>query len=301
MMKTESVPEISVVMAIRNEERYIETALESICSQDGVSFEVLVVDDASTDKTWEIVSGLSQRWPCIRLGRNPGRGKVAAFNNGVAQSRGRFVCLFAGDDVMPPGSLAARREGTRPDSDDRAICSLSKIKTMSDDPRYDGHVVPRAKGRGNPSGQSPLMNRRMIEQLFPVPDNLPNEDTWLAIAFSHLPDLEIRHTDIICCNWRMHSGNTYNHTMPHAQFKQRMESRWHAHEIFYGKFADILSPNARLCLERQIRCNHAYARGSLWGVMFSGASLKDRLRALGTINPLFYGLRKRFYGLLSGW
>jgi glycosyltransferase involved in cell wall biosynthesis len=300
-MKTETAPGISVVMAIRNEQKYIAIALESICTQEGVSLEVLVVDDGSTDQTWDIVAELGRRWPCIRQMRNPGQGKVTAFNYGVAESRGRFVCLFAGDDVMPPGSLAARRESVRPDSDERCICSLSKIKTMSDNPRYNGHVVPRAKGRGNSSGQSPLMNRRAVALLFPVPESLPNEDTWLEIAFSCLPGLEIRHTDIICCNWRMHAGNTYNHTMPHAQFKQRMETRWRAHEIFHETFSKVMLPDGRQRLERRIKCNQAYARGSILGVIFSGAHLKDRLAALGTINPFFFSLRRRFYGLLSGW
>ncbi len=300
-MTTDFTPEVSVVMAIRNEQEYIVAALESICAQEGVTLEVVVVDDGSTDPTREIVAELAQRRQGIRLESNPGRGKVAAFNHGVEQSRGRFVCLFAGDDVMPPGSLRARWEVTQPDSADCPVCSLSKIKTLSADARYDGHVVPRAKGRGNPSGQSPLMNRRAVSLLFPVPDTLPNEDTWLEIAFSHLAELEVRHTDTICCLWRVHAGNTYNHTMPHAQFKQRMENRWRAHDLFLAKFSGRMTPEVRHRLERAIACNRAYARGSIWGVWFSGTGLKDRLRALGTLNPFFFGLRRRFYGFFSGW
>lgn len=300
-MKAAPLPEVSVVMAIRNEQEYISVALESICTQEGVELEVLVVDDGSTDRTWSIVSELAAKWPSIRQERNPGRGKVAAFNHGVALSRGRFVCLFAGDDVMPPGSLAARWEITRHASDQHPVCSLAKIKTLSSDPRYNGHVVPRAKGRGNPSGQSPLMNRAAVDLLFPVPEILPNEDTWLEIAFSHLSVLEVRHTDIICCNWRMHAGNSYNLTMPHAQYKQRMESRWKAHDFFDARFAGMMCPEARRRLALRRVCNHAYARGSIVGVLFSGAGLKDRLRALGTINAFFYGVRRRFYGLFTGW
>jgi glycosyltransferase involved in cell wall biosynthesis len=300
-MNAEFTPEVSVVMAIRNEQRYVGIALESICGQDGVSLEVVIVDDGSTDQTGEIVTSLARRWPQIRPMRNLGKGKVAAFNHGVRESRGRFVCLFAGDDVMPPGSLKARWDATHPGSDDRPVCSLSKIRTLCDDPKYDGHVVPRAKGRGNPSGQSPLMNRPAIELLFPVPESLPNEDTWLEVAFSHLPGLEVRHTDIICCHWRMHAGNTYNHTMPAEQFKQRMESRWIAYELFLEKFGSRMESEGLRQLSRRIACNQAYARGSILGVLFSGAGLKDRLRALASINSFFFGLRRRFYGLLSGW
>lgn len=288
-------------MAVRNEREYIAIALESICAQEGVSFEVVVVDDRSTDETWEIIAALGAKLPMIRALRNPGQGKVSAFNFGVAQARGRCVCLFAGDDVMPPGSLAARWRVVQPGSESACVCGLSKIRTLSSNPKYDGHVVPRAKGRGNPSGQSPLMNQRLVDRIFPVPEVLPNEDTWLEIAFSHLQDMEVRHSDIICCHWRIHAGNTYNHTMAHAAFKQRMENRWRAYELFDAKFASSMRPEDRRRLKGLIACSDAYRRGSIWGVVVSGAGLKDRLRALATINPFFYGLRRRFYGLLSGW
>src|SRR5690349_18216650 len=100
--------DVSVVMAVKNEQRYLESALRSVCSQSGVSLEVVLVDDGSTDDTHAIASRLLAELPMLKLHRNPGQGKCAAFNFGVRNSRGRFVCLFAGDDIMPEGSLATR-------------------------------------------------------------------------------------------------------------------------------------------------------------------------------------------------
>lgn len=293
--------QISVVMAVKNESRYINSALTSILAQQGVGFEVVVVDDHSEDDTFEQVTKLAESDDRLRLLRNPRKGKVAAFNTGVERARGRFVCLFAGDDIMPEGSLAARWDVVKDFNDGDQICGLYKIKTISEDKKFDGQVVPRAKGKGNFSGQSPLMSRPLVARIFPVPEELPNEDTWLAAALQFLPGITIFHSDVICCLWRMHSGNTYNMGMNFDDYRQRVVHRLRAYSLLNGRFDQEINGVSRDALCNMVAAIEHHNSGNVCGLILSSISSIEKLRLLRTINPFLYNLRRRYYKLFSGW
>ena len=103
---------------------------------------------------------------------------------------------------------------------EKPIAGLYKILTISENKKFNGKLFPKRKGQGSLSGQSPLMNRSTIDLLFPVPDSLPNEDTWLEVAFRHTNLVDLYHSDVICCYWRMHEGNSQNMAMPYAIYKK---------------------------------------------------------------------------------
>ncbi|WP_018127117.1 glycosyltransferase family 2 protein [Balneola vulgaris] len=293
--------DVSVVLAVYNEEKYVSETLESILSQTGLDFEVLVVDDNSTDSTAEIIKSYENNHENIRYIKNTSKGKVSAFNLGVLLAEGKYKCLFAGDDIMPEGSLLNRLKVAKRLNENTPGTGLYKIKTFSEDPKFDGKVVPKRKGKGNPSGQSPLMNEKLVELLFPVPEELPNEDTWLEIAFSHLNQIQIIHSDVICCFWRVHEGNTYNLNMSVYDYKERLLKRWYAFEIFYENFSEQLSESGKEMIKERIKCNAYYENGKFLKILFSKLAFIEKLRMISTINPFFFGLRKGFYGILSGW
>ncbi|MEJ7928431.1 glycosyltransferase family 2 protein [Ramlibacter sp. AN1015] len=294
-------PEVSVVVAARNEAKHLHEALESILRQDGVSFEVVFVDDHSTDDTLAIATALMPAYSHLKVVRNPGRGKCAAFNYGVAQATGRFVCIFAGDDIMPAGSLALRWSQVRNLSDVAPAVGLSKLKTFSSIAKFDGHVVPRAPGKGALSGVSPLMNRPAVSMIFPVPESLPNEDTWMELAILHFHGWTIVHSDVICCCWRVHAGNSINMSLPFQEYNKKLTSRMAALRLFYVKYKDMLTMENKLLLEAKVQCEERRAGGSVIGVIRSRVALIDKLRALSVTNSFMYGVRSRLYGLLSGW
>lgn len=100
-------PRITVLMAARNAEKTIGTAIASVLAQTGVALELLVIDDASTDATAEIAARAAQGDPRLRLIRQqaPG-GAYAARNAGLAQARGDWVTLHDADDWAHPERLA---------------------------------------------------------------------------------------------------------------------------------------------------------------------------------------------------
>ena len=93
---------ISIIIPAWNALRWLPETLASVMSQKGVLFEVVLVDDGSTDGTADYVS---QEWPEIRLVRSENRGVSHARNLGTAEAHGDFVKYLDADDVLLPGAL----------------------------------------------------------------------------------------------------------------------------------------------------------------------------------------------------
>ena len=93
-------PHVTVVVAAYNGEAFLREALESIFAQDFESFEVVFVDDGSTDGTGEI----ARAFP-VEYVRQENQGLPAARNAGLAVARGELVAFADDDDVLPPYKL----------------------------------------------------------------------------------------------------------------------------------------------------------------------------------------------------
>jgi glycosyltransferase involved in cell wall biosynthesis len=99
-------PLVSVVCLCFNHERFVEEAITSVLHQSYPNIEVIVVDDASTDGSRDIIEKLVSRYAKVKyfpLSQNVGN--CRAFNCGLAQATGSFVIDFATDDVMLPDRI----------------------------------------------------------------------------------------------------------------------------------------------------------------------------------------------------
>jgi glycosyltransferase involved in cell wall biosynthesis len=293
--------DVSVVIAVKNEALHVEEAVRSVLVQSGLEFECIVVNDNSTDATGDILAKLASEYPRLRVFDNPKKGKNSAFNYGMNFARGRYATLFAGDDLMPQGSLRGRLDAVLAVGDQEYVLGLCKIQTMSDDPKFNGHVVPKSKGRGSLTGLSYFMSRAVRAKIFPVPEHLPNEDTWMELAYHAFTQWVRVHSDIIGCHWRMHAGNSINMKSDFAEYNRKYTLRMTAIQMFYDQHCHELDDAAQLDLRMRAKCEKARARGSIVGVLCNGAPLIERLRALSTTNAFFYNLRRSLYGFFSGF
>jgi glycosyltransferase involved in cell wall biosynthesis len=100
-----SGPAVSVVVAVRDGERYLAEALDSVLGQRPAPAEVVVVDDGSTDGTADV---LARYGDAVRVERQPASGLAAALNRGVATADGDVVGFCDADDRWLPGKLAAQ-------------------------------------------------------------------------------------------------------------------------------------------------------------------------------------------------
>ena len=93
------MPEVSIVMPTYNRADTIGRAIDSVLRQTLQDWELLVVDDGSTDATCALVEGLDVR---IKLIRQENRGCYVARNNGLRNSRGRYITFLDSDDEWQP-------------------------------------------------------------------------------------------------------------------------------------------------------------------------------------------------------
>lgn len=95
-----TVPKVSVVMSVFNDERYVGEAVDSILNQTFRDFEFIIINDGSTDHTGEILS--AYRDARIRLFDQKNRGLTPSLNRGIALARGEYIARMDGDDVSNP-------------------------------------------------------------------------------------------------------------------------------------------------------------------------------------------------------
>jgi teichuronic acid biosynthesis glycosyltransferase TuaG len=101
------VPRVSIVVPVWNQECFLGECLESALAQTYLDRVLVFVDDGSTDRTPEILSGFGER---IRASRQENGGFAAALNNGIARSTGEYVAWLSSDDLFLPTKIERQVE-----------------------------------------------------------------------------------------------------------------------------------------------------------------------------------------------
>ena len=95
-----------MTIPVLNGEKYLDQAVESVLAQTYESWELLIVDDGSTDRSKEIAERFARDWPRkIIVLDHPGRenrGMIASRNLGLSRSRGQYIARLDADDVLQP-------------------------------------------------------------------------------------------------------------------------------------------------------------------------------------------------------
>jgi peptidoglycan/xylan/chitin deacetylase (PgdA/CDA1 family) len=129
-------PAVSVVVPARNAEGTLARALESLLAQGERSFEAIVVENGSADRTIDVARSFARRDPRVRVEQRSAAGVSAARNAGIALARGEWLLFHDADDTLEAGALErllseARRE-PRPDA---AVCGW--LRVAPDGTRFD--------------------------------------------------------------------------------------------------------------------------------------------------------------------
>ncbi len=102
---------LSILMPNYNHARYLPDSLGALCRQTRMPDEILVLDDGSTDQSYEIIQSYANRYPVIRVLRNmENKGLQYSINKLVAEARGDYIACAAADDMVLPEFVAAAME-----------------------------------------------------------------------------------------------------------------------------------------------------------------------------------------------
>ena len=161
-------PAVSVVVVNWNRRELLRGCLQSIAIQAGVSYEIIVVDNGSTDGSLDAVSEFKQTvsFPVRLIANKANLGFCTANNQGIAEARGPYIALLNNDAEAAPGWLAAmvRELDTRPEFGMIA----SKIVVYDDPRRIDkaGHLIyPDGQNRGRGSGEIDAGQYDQVEEV----------------------------------------------------------------------------------------------------------------------------------------
>jgi hypothetical protein len=135
-------PLVSIVLPVRNRPDQIRTAIASVQAQTFDGWELLVVDDGSTDSTPDVVATLAAGDPRIRLVRIAASGASAARNAGLEAARGHFVAFLDSDNAWVPHFLAVTLAAMTAD-DLRAAYAVVEMRGATST-RYLAHSGGRA-------------------------------------------------------------------------------------------------------------------------------------------------------------
>lgn len=280
---------VSIVSMVKNEERFIKESVLSILNQD-LNLELIIVDDNSEDKTLDILKELERSFNNLKVLTNSKEGKVSAFLQGCSHIKGDYIAFFAGDDVMPVGSLKSRLNDIS--SLESPAVLLSKLRVLSTDKSIDGMILPKSKNKGSTSGAAIMIDRQAAKYLLDIPEELPNEDTWMELCINHLDFLNIKSHNTVACNWRVHSGNSNSIRQDYSTFNKRFGMRMQAIELFNEKYRYLLSKNKQMEIENLIMCEEYRKRGNFIGIMFLPIKLTDKIRFIFYSNKFFFSLKK---------
>ena len=97
-------PRFSVIMPLYNKERYVKKAIESVIAQTYRDFELIIIDDGSTDDSLNVVNDFVREVYGVQctVYSQSNAGVAVARNNGVAKSKGEYVCFLDADDWWEP-------------------------------------------------------------------------------------------------------------------------------------------------------------------------------------------------------
>ena len=132
-------------MSVYNGERYLREGIESILAQTFADFEFLIVDDGSTDGTWQVLTEYAARDSRIRLIRNSQNlGLTRSLNKGLSAAQGEYIARQDADDVSLPHRL--EKQVVVLEHDPRVVLVSGNIDLMDS----EGHIWRRPRRNASP-------------------------------------------------------------------------------------------------------------------------------------------------------
>ena len=211
-----ATPQVSILMPIRNEESYLQAALNSLYRQTLTNWELVAVDDGSSDRTTDILAEAARNDSRVRVIRREGCGLVAALNAGLKACQAPLLARMDGDDICHPRRLELQATYLEAHSDTGLVASnfrhfpRADIKQgMIDYESWQNGLTDHAQVIRDLFVESPfvhpsVMTRRTImETLGGYHDpNWPEDyDLWLRMATAGVQFARLPHTLLF---WRDH-------------------------------------------------------------------------------------------------
>ncbi len=225
-------PAISVLMPVFNREQYIAESIKSILNQDFADFELIIVDDGSSDRTLEIIHSLQeQRIRLFSLDKN--FGIAYARNYAFEQARGEYFAIMDSDDIASPKRLSMQYQFLQQHQDiqllgTQVIKGLGNNKVKLDHPTHDSVIKARllklnASSMIHPSTMMRASFLKQHQLSYPAVETDEDHGLWihalqLGAKFANLPDYLLY--------YRRHNTNITSENNPRSAAHEARKTPW---------------------------------------------------------------------------
>ncbi len=221
-MNEESRPLVSVVVPAHNAEATLRESIDSVLRQTLSNFELIVIDDGSTDTTAEILAGITD--PRVIHFSFANAGPSAARNRGIERASGKFIAFLDADDLWLPGKLAAQVDALHSnpdaalvfswsDSIDEAGAFLKKGNYVHpEEPVYEQLIVWNFLDNGS----TPMVRHEALSEVGIFDEEIwlgEDWDMWLRLAW-HYPIICVPEVHVL---YRVRKSSASSNVQPVAE------------------------------------------------------------------------------------
>ncbi len=181
--------QVSVIIPTFNRKEVLPRALQSVLQQKGVSFEVLVIDDGSTDGTAELIQ---KDFPSVRVIQQKNQGPSAARNLGIEKSSGQWLAFLDSDDEWLSGKLKTQLAFFESNPDYKIaqtqeiwIRNGKRVNAMKKHQKFGGHIFEKCLPLCIISPSAVMIHRSVFQDVGPFDISFPaceDYELWLRIA-----------------------------------------------------------------------------------------------------------------------
>lgn len=260
------MPEVSIVIPCFNAIRFLRETVESVFAQTFGDYEVILVDDGSTDGTTEIIQSYGSR---VRAVLGPNRGPSAARNSGTALARGLFIQYLDADDLLLPRALEERVQALAAGDAEVAYCDWQRIEEDGGGTFSRGEIVARTLEDVHPDPEiacftdfwappaALLYRRSVVDRIGSWNESLPVIQDARFLLDAALHGARFVHVAGVSALYRVHRGPSVSRRDPRRFVQDCFRNATQIDEWF--RVHGGLTPNRRWALRRAYEM---VARGS---------------------------------------
>jgi glycosyltransferase involved in cell wall biosynthesis len=250
---------VSSSTAQYNSEKYISETIESALNQIYKNIEIIVVDDHSTDNSFNIARNYTQRFPdIVKLFSNPRKGACAARNYGFEKSKGDFIQYLDADDLLSPNKIEEQLKLIKDKPDVIANCTWqyfhniigdTKNKKQSIDKDYDNPtqwLIDSWDGKGMGLIHNWLTPNQLIEKAGPWNEELLiNQDgEFFCRVLLHSKKIKYSNKSIV------YYRRGLTNSISNANAYNKLKSQLYSFDLYYEHIVnhDVVSNNTKEAL-----------------------------------------------------
>ena len=279
---------ISFIMPAKNSEKYISDSILELQKENNIHWELIIIDDHSSDKTLQIAKKFEKKDKRIKVFKNKKKGKVNATNYGYSLCRGENIKCIDSDDVLGQEYFRYYKYF----KDYKAHChdalitddKLKKLIKYSVNPRllYKEYDLVLSELLSLPKWAWSF-NRQIAEKIFPMPEDLPFEDIWINLIIKKYCK-DIYYIERPVYKYRQHNNQTFGGVL---NFTKKIVI-YRANRML--KLIKVLNRKPEISLYRRKKINlknienywklMSYERLNLHDVFKTELKLKEKIKVL---------------------